>query len=166
VARPTLTGWSSTEWKSPDGAVRFEQRVSATRPLVELTERGALALGESYWQEVEARTHRLVRARRHAGEIELRLLGRSTLLRFGAPLTVVDDAGVLSRFPIVGGWLARSPGGSITFAQAVTPEVELRATIDGFHPRLSARLYRHVQQRIHTSISRRYFARLLSERPR
>ena len=38
MARPTLTGWSSTEWKSPDGAVRFEQRVSATRPLVELTE--------------------------------------------------------------------------------------------------------------------------------
>ena len=166
MARPTLMGWSSTERKSPDGAVQFEQRVSATRPLVELTERGARALGERYWQEVEACTHGLVRARRHAEEIELRLLGRWPLLRFGAPRTLVDPSGVLVRFPIVGGQLARSPGGSITFAQVVAPAIELRATIDGFYPRLSARLYRHVQQRIHTSVSRRYFTRLLAEGPR
>ncbi len=89
--------------------------------------------------------------------IELRLLGRWPLLRFGAPQTLVDASGVLCRFPITGGLLARSPGGSITFAQVVAPAIELRATIDGFYPRLSARLYRHVQQRIHTSISRRYF---------
>ena len=166
MARPALTGWSSSERKSPDGAVQFEQRVSATRPLVELTERGALALGERYWQEVEACTRGLVRARRHADEIELQLLGRLALLRFGAPQTLVDASGVLSRFPITGGRLARSPGGSITFAQVVAPAIELRATIDGFYPRLSARLYRHVQQRVHTSVSRRYFARLLAEGPR
>jgi hypothetical protein len=166
VARPALMGWSSTEQKSPDGAVQFEQRVSATRPLVELSERGALALGERYWQEVEACTHRLVRAHRRAEEIELRLLGRWPLLHFGRPRTVVDASGVLIRFPIVGGRLARSPGGSITFAQAVAPAIELRATIDGFYPRLSAPLYRHVQQRIHTSVSRRYFTRLLAEGPR
>ena len=54
------------------------------------------------------------------------------------------------------------------------PAVELRATIDGFFPRLGGRpggpawtgaLYRHVQQRIHTSISRRYFRRLIGEEP-
>jgi hypothetical protein len=166
MARPALTGWSSTERKSPDGAVQFEQRVSATRPLVELTERGAAALGERYWQEVEACTHGLVRTHRQAAGVELRLVGRWPLLRFGAPQTLVDASGVLCRFPITGGRLARSPGGSITFAQVVAPAIELRATIDGFYPRLSARLYRHVQQRIHTSISRRYFERLIAEGPR
>ena len=54
------------------------------------------------------------------------------------------------------------------------PAVELRATIDGFFPRLGGRpggpawtgaIYRHVQQRIHTSISRRYFQRLIGEEP-
>ena len=166
MARPALTGWSSTERTSPDGSVQFEQRVRATRPLVELSERGALALGERYWPEVEACTRRLVRARRLTGEIDLRLLGRWTLLSFGAPQTIVDASGALCRYPIIGGLLARSGAGSITFAQVVAPEVELRATIDGFQPRLSAALYRHVQQRIHTSVSRRYFRRLIAEGPR
>ncbi len=166
MAPPTLMGWASTERKSPDGAVQFEQRVSATRPLVDLTERGALALGARYWEEVEISTRGLVRARRHADGIELRLLGRWVLLRFGPPRSMVDSSGVLIRYPIVGGRLARSPGGSITFAQIAAPAIEMRATIDGFHPRLSAPLYRHVQQRVHTSVSRRYFTRLLAEGPR
>jgi hypothetical protein len=172
MARPKLTGWTSTERRSPTGAVQFEQRVTSLRPLVELSEAGALALGERYWNEVEAATHRLVRVRRHERELQLRLLGRWTLLGFGAPQTVVDESGVLSRFPIVGGLLARAPAGSITFAQTIRPRVEVRATIDGFFPRLGGRpggpawtggLYRHVQQRVHTSISRRYFRRLLAE---
>jgi hypothetical protein len=174
VARPKLTGWSSTERLSPTGAVEFEQRVRATRPLVELSEAGALALGERYWKEVESFTHRLVRARTREGELELRLLGRWTLLRFGAPQTVVDESGALSRFPIVGGLLARTPAGSISFSQTAREPVELRATIDGFFPRLAGRpggpawtgtLYRHVQRRLHTSISRRYFRRLIGEEP-
>jgi hypothetical protein len=66
----------------------------------------------------------------------------------------------------------RTPGGSITLSQSACPHVQLRATIDGFFPRLGRRadgpawtggLYRHVQQRIHTAISRRYFARLIDE---
>lgn len=172
MARPKLTGWNSTERQSPTGAVQFEQRVTTSRPLVEHSEAGALALAERYWSEVESVTHRLVRVRRRERELELRLLGRWTLLRFGAPETVVDSSVALSRFPIAGGLLARAPAGSITFAQTTGQQVELRATIDGFLPRLGDRpggpawtggLYRHVQQRVHTGISRRYFRRLLGE---
>ena len=175
MPRPQLTGWSSSERQSPDGAVQLEQRVGSTRPLVELSERGAAALGQRYWEEVEAFTHRLVREQECGRELELRLLGRWTLLRFGAPQTVVDESGAFTRFPIVGGLLTRAPGGSITFAQVVEPVVELRATIDGFFPRLGGRpggprwtgaLYRHVQRRLHTSVSSRYFRRLIAEGPR
>jgi hypothetical protein len=175
VPRPQLTGWSSTERQSPDGSVQFSQSVRATRPLVELSERGALALGARYWEEVEAATRRLVRTRARGEELELRLLGCWTLLRFGPPQTSVEASGVASRFAIAGGILARAPGGSITFAQVVEPVVELRATIDGFFPRLGGKpggppwtgaLYRHVQRRIHTSVSRRYFRRLIAQGPR
>jgi hypothetical protein len=172
VARPQLSGWSSTERQSPDGAVQFDQRVRLARPLVDLSEAGALRLAARYWSEVAAVTHGLVRARQGTGGVELRLTGRWTLLRFGAPTTVADEAGVLIRFPIVGGLLARAPGGAISLAQTVQPAVELRATIDGFFPRLGGRpgrpawtggLYRHVQSRIHTMVSRRYFLRLIGE---
>jgi hypothetical protein len=175
MARPQLTGWSSTERQSPDGSVEFEQRVRATRPLVEASERGALALASRYWEEVEAGTGHLVRTRTRGQELELRLLGGVTLLRFGAPQTTVDSSVTATRYPIVGGLLARAPGGSIAFAQVVEPVVELRATIDGFFPRLGGRpggppwtgaLYRHVQRRLHTSVSRRYFRRLIAEGPR
>ena len=173
--RAELSGWMSTERVSPEGAVEFEQRVHATRPLVELSESGALSLAERYWPEVEATTRHTVRARRRGDELELRLFGRVALLRFGPPEIVVDGAGALARYPIVGGLLARSPGGSISFSQTTTDPVELRATIDGFFPRLAGRpggpvwtgaLYRHVQRRLHTSISRRYFRRLIGEEPR
>jgi hypothetical protein len=173
--RAELTGWTSTERVSPLGAVEFEQRVHATHPLVELSESGALALGDRYWSEIEAATRRVVRVRRRGAELELRLLGRLTLLRFGAPETAVDESDALSRFSIVGGLLARSPGGSISFSQTSSDPVVLRATIEGFFPRLAGRpgapfwtgaLYRHVQRRLHTSISRRYFRRLIGEEPR
>ena len=172
MARRILAGWSSTERKSPAGAVEFEQLVSSTRPLVAYSQAGARALSERYWEQVEATTRRLVRASHRHGEIVLRLFGRCTLLRFGAAEIMVDEHGVLARHAITGGLLARTAGGSITFSQSPPPDVQLRATIDGFFPRLGRRpggpawsggLYRHVQQRIHTSISRRYFARLIDE---
>jgi hypothetical protein len=159
---------------SPIGAVEFEQLVTSSRPLVEHSASGARALAESYWNEVETATRRLVRVRRQNGEIALRLFGHLTLLRFGAAETSVDADRVLSRFRITGGLLARTPVGAITFSQTAPPEVELRATIDGYFPRLGGRaggpawtgaLYRHFQQRIHTSISRRYFQRLIGEGP-
>jgi hypothetical protein len=175
VTHPAPEGWSSTEQHSPDGAVRLEQRARPPRPVVALSEEGALTLAERYWQEVEASTRRLVRARRRGDDIELLLLGRWTLLRFGAPRTMVDESSTLSRFPIIGGLLARAPGGSITFAQATDPALELRATVDGFLPRLEGRPgrpawtgvpYRHVQRRLHARVSRRYFLRLIGHASR
>lgn len=172
MARPELAGWSSTEQHSPTGAVRLEQRVRVTRPLVAASEAGALALGEQYWKEVESFTRRIVRARADGRAVELRLFGRLTLLSFGEPVTVVEASGVRSTFPIVGGLLARGPAGSITFAQSAAPTIEVRATVEDFLPRLAGRpggpawttaLYRQVQQRFHTSISRRYFRRLIGE---
>jgi hypothetical protein len=174
MARRALTGWSSSERVSPAGAVAFEQRAEATRPLVELSEAGALELGARYWREVETATHHLVRVRTHDGGVELRGLGLLTLLRFGHPETAVDETRVLSRFAIVGGLLARTPAGSISFSQATGPPVVLRATIDGFFPRLAGRpggpawtgtLYRLVQRRLHTSISDRYFRHMIGEEP-
>lgn len=174
MRRTQLTGWESSERVSAEGAVELTQRVSATRPLVERSEAGARELGTRYWREVEEATHRLVRVRERDGEIELRLLGALTLLRFGAPEVRIDEAVALSRYPITGGLLARSAAGGITFAQATGDEVELQATIDGFFPRLAGRpgrpawtgaLYRHVQSRLHTSVSRRYFRRLIGEDP-
>jgi hypothetical protein len=84
----------------------------------------------------------------------------------------VDETAVLSRFPIDGGLLARTPAGSISFSQTAGSPVILRATIDGFFPRLAGRpgapawtgaLYRHLQRRIHTAVSRRYLRRLIGE---
>lgn len=177
MARPELAGWNSTERSSPTGDVWFEQRVRATKAPVERSEAGALALGERYWMAVESVTRRLVRVGRRGPELELRLFGRLTLLRFGAPEIVVDESGILSRYSIAGGLLARGPAGSITFAQTSGADatVDLRATVEDFLPRLAGRpggpawtraIYRQVQQRLHTAISRRYFRRLIEGPPR
>lgn len=167
-----LAGWSSTEEYALGGAVRLEQCVRLSSPVVELSEEGGLALGRGYWQGVESFTRRVVRARQRGGVLELRLFGRWPLLRFGDPEAAAGESGTLSRFPIVGGLLAGRPGGSITFAQTVRPAVELRVTVDGFVPRLNGRPgwpvwtgapYRQVERRLHTEISRRYFARMIRE---
>ena len=175
MRRSGLDGWSSTERHASSGAVWFEERARPHHPVVELTEEGALALARQYWQEVESFTLRLVRARERGGQRELRLLGRWTLLRFGAPEVTVGESGTRSRFPIVGGQLARTPGGSITFAQVVWPAVELRVTVEGFVPRfddgagsrsLAGALSRYGQRRLHVGVSRSYFTRLIREAAR
>jgi hypothetical protein len=170
-----VKGWSSTAQHTGGGAVRFEQSARPLAPAVGLTEAGARELAETYWREVETFTCRLVRARRHGDEVELRLLGRWTLLCFGRPDTLVDGSQASSRFPILGGALARAPGGSITFAQTITPELELRTTVEGFVPRLGAGRGRanlvgaiswKIQRRLHVAISRRYLTRLVDRASR
>ena len=155
--------------QSPAGAVSSQQRLRLGRPVVPESEDGALALGRVYWEEVERFTHRLVRARPAGGGVELALLGRVALLRFGPADVRVQDGVVACRYPILGGALARAPGGAISFSQQSGVRPELRSTIAGFQPRLGARpgrpdwtgaLYAHVQARLHGAVGRRYFARL------
>jgi hypothetical protein len=155
--------------QSPTGAVASEQRLRIARPVVACSEEGALALGRVYWEEVEAFTRRLVRARLRGGGVELALLGRAVLLRFGPAEVRVDGDSVVCRYPILGGFLVRARGGSISFAQQGGERPELRSAITGFLPRLAARpgrpdwtgaLYAHVQARVHAAVGRRYFSRL------
>ena len=172
MSRRILAGWSSTERRSPAGAVEFEQLVTSTRPLVAYSEAGARELAERYWREVETATRRLVRARHRDGAVALLLFGRWTLLRFDAPRTVVDEAGVLTSFAITGGLLVRTPGARSRSPRARSRTCSCaRRSTDSSPASAAARegpawtggLYRHVQQRMHTAISRRYFARLIDE---
>lgn len=173
LKRPSaLAGWSSTQSLAADGAVESEQRIRLPRLVVETSAEGARRLGESYWTEVEGLTRGVVRPHAVGGSgVALRAFG-SDLLRFSAPVTEVDADGVRCRYDIVGGVLARRPGGSISFVQTGGAEPELRSAIAGFHPRLAARpgrarwtgiLYSVVQRRLHLAVSRRYFRRLLAE---
>ena len=174
MVQATPKGWSSTEQHTA-GAVRFEQRARPPAPAVDLSEEGARELAERYWQEVEAFTHKVVQAQRRGDGLDLRLFHRWTLLSFGKAETRVDRSQVSRRFPILGGALARAPGGSITFAQTVAPVLELRTTVDGFMPSLGAwsegstrtrALSWEIQRRLHVAISRRYLARLVDQASR
>lgn len=155
--------------QSPTGAVASQQRLRVARPVVAVSAEGARELGRAYWEEVERFTRGFVRARPHAGGVELALLGRLVLLSFGPAETRLDGDSVVCRHPILGGLLARVPGGAISFSQQAGDSPELRSTITGFQPRLGARpgrpgwtgaLYAHVQARLHGAVGRRYFARL------
>ena len=163
-------GWSSTERRTDAGAVFFQQVACPPRPAVPLSEAGACELAERYWHEVEAFTCRLVRARSHGDGLELRLF-RWTLLAFGRPETSVDGSDVSRSYPILGGALARRPGGSITFAQTQRPALELRTAVEDFAPRLGGRngtraLSWQLQRRLHVAISRRYLAGLVEQASR
>lgn len=165
--------WSSTQTRSPSGAFESVQRIAFPAPVVERSAAGARRLGELYWREVERSTFRLIRAGTRDGELQITLLGIGpALLRFGQPEYEVSASTVCCRYPIRGGLLARSPGGSISFSQTRTDLVEVRSAIIGFFPRLAVRrprrlwkglLYPHVQARLHVALGRRYFARLWLE---
>jgi hypothetical protein len=166
---------SSTAQRAAGGAVRLEQRARPPAPAVGLSEAGARELADAYWREIQSFTLGLVRARNGGDGIELRLLGRWTLLCFGRAETLVDGSQASSRFPILGGALARAPGGSIKFAQTVAPELELRTTVDGFLPRLAggrgrsnpaAAVCWKLQRRLHVAITRRYLMQLVDRASR
>jgi hypothetical protein len=168
-----MTATASRSGRSPAGAVTSEQRVALAGPVVAPTADGARVLGRVYWEEVERFTRGLVCSRVHPAGVELRLLGRASLLRFGPPEVRTGDEVVVCRYAILGGALARAPGGAISFAQRGGQCPELRSTISGFLPRLAARpgrpswtgaLYEQVQVRLHGVVGRRYVARLVRER--
>ena len=143
------------------------QTVALDGLVVSPSEDGALALADAYWAEIRRRTGGVVRIRRRAAGIELRL-ARLTLFRFGAPRTVVTDGLVECSFPIAGGLLAKAEGGFLTFVQRTTPpelEVSVRDYVPFFsstRERRSLRgfLYRVVQERAHAAISHGYLARM------
>jgi hypothetical protein len=163
MSRGDPPGWRTAD-RTSGGAVEIDQRATPPRRVVEPSAAGALQLADAYWTQVAHVTRGLVRAEPQGKNVELRLLHRVPLLRFGAPQTSVTPAAVESSFPILGGALARA-GGSISFAERTEPAPELRANVEGFRPRLDHPLtigvYRQVQRRLHTAVGRRYFRDLI-----
>jgi hypothetical protein len=165
--------WSSTQTRSPSGAFESVQRTAFSTPVVERSAAGAKRLGEVYWREVQRSTFGVIRMRRTADGLDVRLLGAGpALLSFGRPEHAVSSTTVRCLYPIRGGLLVRSPGGSISFTQTGSDVVEVSSAIAGFFPRLAARnqghrrnglLYAQVQARLHVALGRRYFARLRQE---
>ena len=94
--------------------------------------------------------------------VELRLLGRGpVLLSFRPAETFVEGTG--SAAPTDSRRLLTSrEGGTLALSQIGRAEVELRAEVTEFIPRLGVTLG-FVQRRFHAAISRRYFARLIAE---
>lgn len=162
-----------SERRLEDGAIASRQHALVEEPVVELSDAGALRLGQVYWSEVERSTVGLVRPRVRGEGLELRLLGVGpALLRFSAPRLLAGEGAVAATYPIVGGLLARRPEGTISFRQIAGDRLELVSEIEGFHPTLAARpdapewtgeLYKQVQARLHSRVSRRYFNRLVRE---
>ncbi|MDQ2969160.1 MAG: hypothetical protein M3R37_12690 [Actinomycetota bacterium] len=168
-----MNGWETWQRQTGDGAVESQQRVVLRDPVVEFSPAGAECLGLAYWRAVERVTRGLIRPRERNGTLELRLFGHGpTLLRFGRPTLLATNTLVRCSYPIEGGLLAQRPAGEIVFAQVGGSPLIVRSTIRGFFPSLAARqgerdwtgaLYSQVQSRTHVAISRRYFARLISE---
>ena len=162
--------WSWSQSRSSAGSFESVQRTRVPTPVVERSAAGAKRLGDVYWNEVQRSTGGVVRALESARGVELRMLGIGpALLRFGPPEHVATPVSVTCRHPILGGLLARVPGGSISFSQTEASEVELSSSIEGFYPRLAPRrsrrrwngvLYPQLQTRLHRALGHRYLARL------
>ena len=87
---------------------------------------------------------------------------RSCPLSFRPAETSVEGNRVSCTYSIRGGLLTRREGGTLALSQIGRAEVELRAEVTEFVPRLGVTLG-FVQRRFHAAISRRYFARLIAE---
>ena len=168
--------WSWSQSRSSAGSFASVQRIRLPAPVVDHSAAGAKRLGDVYWNEIERSLYGVVRARERSASMELRVLGIGpALLRFGPPEHLVTPGSVSSRYPILGGLLARMPAGSISFTQTGSSDVELSSAIEGFFPRLAPRrlrrgwngvLYPQLQTRLHVALGRRYFARLRAEATR
>jgi hypothetical protein len=175
-ANADLWGWRSSETRLEDGAVESKQQVWFEQPVVPMTDAGARRLGSVYWREVRRSTRGLVRVREFAEGVEIRLIGRPTLLRFSPPELTVEADAVTCVYPITGGLLSRERTGTITFAQRqLGDRVLVESAIAGFHPTLAARpgspdwtgeAYKRIQARLHVAISGDYFRRLIREAQR
>lgn len=165
MRRDVLEGWRSQQGRGADGTIESDERVTARRAVVPANEAGARELGDRYWDEVAAATLGLVRLRAASDGSELRV-GPVGILRFGPAETAASEDGIVCRFPIRGGLLARRPGGALVLSQSGATQPELRAAVTGFVPRLGLRRhspYDLLQRRAHVAVSRRFFRRLLHE---
>jgi hypothetical protein len=158
MSRARLEGWRSVQERGDDGSIESDERVRVSHAVVPATESGAHELGDRYWSTVRRASFGLVRLRRAPDGSVLRLAG-TPLLRFGPAELSAGTEGVSCAFPIRGGPLAGRPGGTLVLSQS--SDNELRAALTGFRPRLGARVYDHMQRRIHVAISRRFFDELV-----
>ena len=161
-----LEGFRSSESRAADGSIETRQRVLAGAPVVPLSEDGGEYLGGAYWSAIAGVSRGLVRVRVGDEGVAIRLVAvPSPLLRLGPAEVVVEEDRVTCRFPILGGLLARRPGGALVVAQTGCEPAELYVAVTGFFARLgSGAFHRHLQQRIHVAVSRRFFVGIL-ERP-
>ena len=160
--RRQIEAWSTVHSRSEDGTLTSVQRARSARPVVEISDAGAKDLGQRYWREAVRASRGLVYCRQGPVGVELRLLGRGVLLSFLPAETSVDGSRVSCNYAIRGGLLTRREGGILALSQIGRAEVELRAEVTEFVPRLGVTLG-FVQRRFHAAISRRYFARLIAE---
>jgi hypothetical protein len=158
-----IEAWSTVHSRSEDGTLMSIQRARSARPVVELSDAGAKDLGQRYWREAVRASRGLVYCRQGPVGVELRLLGRGpVLLSFRPAETSVEGNRVSCTYSIRGGLLTRREGGMLALSQIGRAEVELRAEVTEFAPRLGVTLG-FVQRRFHAAISRRYFSRLVAE---
>lgn len=155
-----LEGWHSVYRRDAGGAITSDESVRIRVPVVRCSDEGARQLGQRYWLAVARASRGLVRSRETGAGVELRVLGRACVLRLGPAQTAFDDDSVRCRYAIEGGLLARRPSGSLTLSETRT---ELRATVEGFVPRLRGQVYQHLQHRLHVAVSCLYFSALLGE---
>jgi hypothetical protein len=102
-----------------------------------------------------------VRADAVSGHVDVRLLGRGpALIRLGSPAVLADLGSFTCTYPIVGGLLVGRPGGALALEQFNGDPIVLRSTLTEYVPSLADTLYSPVQARLHSLITRRYFARL------
>ena len=145
------------------------QTLDLPGPVVEQTERGALALAAPYWAEIRRATAGLVTARVEEHGVELRLARALRLFRFGPARTTTAPDWVECRFAILGGLLAKEERGWLTFTQRLTEPPRLEVAVEDYVPMLSSLrerrslrhfVYRQVQERAHRAIGERYLARM------
>ena len=161
--RRQIEAWSTVHSRSEDGTLTSVQRARSARPVVEISDAGAKDLGQRYWREAVRASRGLVYCRQGPMGVELRLLGRGpVLLSFRPAETSVEGNRVSCTYSIRGGLLTRREGGMLALSQIGRAEVELRAEVTEFVPRLGVTLGL-VQRLFHAAISRRYFARLVAE---
>ncbi|HEY1419296.1 MAG TPA: RDD family protein [Candidatus Dormibacteraeota bacterium] len=130
-----------------DGTVWVQDTVEMPRPTT-----GA-NLRDSFLPGIAAVMLGLVRA----GDASLRL-GPIDLLRFGTPIVSAAAA----EWPIEGGWLAGTPGGSWRLEYS---NGKLIGSVKGYRPRLPAPVYALTQLPAHHLLTRLYLLRLRGRDP-